>query len=127
MTIKYYGNVVDIQYDVSDPSGKAITLINGYSIEEMTITYNSGIYGLFFGAPIPTTTTVNLRFPPVHSKNPNVIKPLFDNTKKQRLTFIITKFGQIPDPHYFDKAFEPILVTSEDGNEYSVIPSDQFK
>mgnify|MGYP001095926717 CR=1 FL=1 len=27
----------------------------------------------------------------------------------------------------FDKAFEPILVTGEDGNEYNVIPSDQFK
>lgn len=126
MTINYYGNVVDINYDVSDPSGKAITLINGYSIEEMTIIYNSGIYGLLLGVPIHTTT-VNLRFPPVHSKNPNVIKPLFDNTKKQRFTFIITKFGQIPDPHYFDKAFEPILVVGDDGKEYNVIPSDQFK
>lgn len=27
----------------------------------------------------------------------------------------------------FDKAFEPILVTGDDGNEYNVIPSDQFK
>lgn len=26
-----------------------------------------------------------------------------------------------------DKAFEPILVTGDDGNEYNVIPSDQFK
>lgn len=33
----------------------------------------------------------------------------------------------IPDPHYFDKAFEPILVTGDDGNEYNVIPSDRFK
>lgn len=39
----------------------------------------------------------------------------------------ITKFGQLPDSHYFDKAFEPILVTGDDGNEYNVIPSDQFK
>lgn len=126
MTINYYGNVVDINYDVSDSSGTAITLINGYSIEEMTIIYNSGIYGLLFGVPIGSNA-VNFHFPPVHSKNPNVIKPLFDNTKKQRFTFIITKFGQIPDPHYFDKAFEPILVTGSDGKEYNVIPSDQFK
>lgn len=126
MTINYYGNIVDINYDVSDPSGKAITLINGYSVEEMTIIHNTGIYGLLFGAPI-TTNAVNFRFPPVHSKNPNVIKPLFDNTKKQRFTFIITKFGQIPDPHYFDKAFEPILVGGDDGKKYNMIPSDQFK
>lgn len=126
MTINYYGNVVDIKFDKNDSSGKAITLIAGYSIEEMTIIHNSGIYGLLFGVPIKPTTE-NLRFPPVRSKNPNVIAPLFDNTKDQRFTFIITKFGQIPDPHYFNKAFEPILVVGDDGKEYKVIPSDQFK
>lgn len=127
MTINYYGNLVDINFDTTDSSGAAITLIDGYSIEEMTIIHNSGIYGLFLGAPINKDATVHLRFPPVHSKNPNVIHPLFDNTKKQRFTFIITKFGQIPDPNYFDKAFEPILVVGDDGKEYNVIPSDQFK
>lgn len=126
MTINYYGNIVDIKFDVNDTSGKEITLINGYSIEEMTIINNTGIYGLMFGCPI-TQTTENLCFPPVHSKNPNVIAPLFDNTKTQRFTFIITKFGQIPDPNYFKKAFKPILVTGSDGKEYNVIPSDQFK
>lgn len=127
MTIKYYGNVVDIKFDVKDSSGAGITLINGYSIEEMTIIHNTGIYGIALGVPISTTGTLNLRFPPVHSKNPNVISPLFDNTKTQRFTFIITKFGQIPDPNYFKTAFEPILVTGSDGKEYNVIPSDQFK
>lgn len=126
MTIKYYGNIVDIKFDVNDSSGAAIALINGYSIEEMTIIYNTRIYGLIYGGPI-TQTTENLRFPPVNSKNPNVITPLFDNTKTQRFTFIITKFGQIPDPNYFKKAFEPILLTGSDGKEYNVIPSDQFK
>lgn len=125
MTINYYGNIVDIKYDVKDSSGAAITLIDGYSIEEMTIIYNSGIYGLIHGVAIKQTT--NLRFPPVNSKNPNVIAPLFDNTKTQRFTFIITKFGQIPDPNYFKKAFEPILLTGSDGKKYKVIPSDQFK
>ena len=126
MTIKYYGNTVDIKFDTTDNSGTTITLIDGYSIEEMTIINNTGIYGLFFGFPINLTTTT-LRFPPVHSKNPNVIAPLFDNKNPQRLTFIITKFGQIPDPNYFKTAFEPILVTGDDGNEYKVIPSNQFK
>lgn len=126
MTINYYGNIVDIKFNKGDSSGAAITLIDGYSVEEMTIINNTGIYGLFLGAPIKQAPA-NLRFPPVHSKNPNVISPLFDNTKEQRFTFIITKFGQIPDPNYFKKAFEPIPVTSSDGNEYNVIPSDQFK
>lgn len=126
MTINYYGNIVDIKFDTTDKSGTAITLIDGYSIEEMTIINNIGIYGLFLGAPI-TQTTEYLRFPPVHSKNPNVFHPLFENNKEHRFTFIITKFGQIPDPNYFDKAFKPILVTGEDGNKYNVIPSDQFK
>ena len=126
MTINYYGNIVDIKFDTTDSSGRAITLIGGYSIEEMTIIYNTGIYGLLHGVPIQPTTG-NLRFPPIHSKNPNVISPLFDNTKNQRFTFIITKFGQIPDPNYFHTAFEPILVKGDDGKEYNVIPSDQFK
>lgn len=126
MTINYYGNTVDIKFDTTDASGAAITLIDGYSIEEMTIINNSGIYALFLGAPI-NKTTEHLRFPPVHSKNPNVFHLLFDNTKEQRFTFVITKFGQIPDPNYFNKAFEPILVVGDDGKEYNVIPSDQFK
>lgn len=125
MTINYYGNIVDIKFDTTDSSGAPITLIDGYSIEEMTI-INTGIYGLLLGAPIKPTTE-NLRFPPVHSKNPNVIAPLFDTTKEHRFTFIITKFGQIPDPNYFGKAFKPILVKGDDGKEYNVIPSDQFK
>nr|DAQ79129.1 MAG TPA: hypothetical protein [Caudoviricetes sp.] len=37
------------------------------------------------------------------------------------------EFGQIPDPYYFNSVFNPILVTGGDGNEYYVIPSDQFK
>lgn len=43
------------------------------------------------------------------------------------ITFLITKFGQIPNANYFDKAFDPILVVGNDGNEYNVIPSNQFK
>lgn len=123
MTIAYHGNVVDIKFDTTDSSGKDITLIDGYSIEEMTIIYNTGIYGLMYGVPIAPTTE-KLRFPPVHSKNPNLIKPFFDNTKKQRFTFIITKFGQIPDSHYFDKAFEPILVVGDDGKK---VQRDSFR
>lgn len=126
MIITYHGNAVDIKWDVGDEIGGSITLIDGYSIEEMYITKNTGIYGLHLEVPIPLTNE-KLYFPPVNSRNPNTIAPFFDNTKEQRLSFLITKFGQIPDVHYFDKAFEPILVTGDDGKEYNVIPSDQFK
>lgn len=126
MTISYYGNAVDITWDVGDKVGDAITLIDGYSIEEMYIINNTGIYGIYKGIPIRETSE-KLYFPPVNSRNPNTIRPFFDNTKKQRFSFLITKFGQIPDIHYFDTAFEPILVTGDDGKEYNVIPSDQFK
>lgn len=44
-----------------------------------------------------------------------------------RITIQGNKFGQIPDRQYFDTAFTPILVTDDNGNEYHVIPSDQFK
>lgn len=50
-----------------------------------------------------------------------------DLTKAAEIRFTIEKFGQIPDAQYFDKAFKPILVTGDDGKEYNVIPSDQFK
>ena len=126
MTINYIGNIVDIKWEIGDTSGSIITLIDGYSIEEMTILYNTGISAFYYGVPIKETTE-NLHFPTVNSKNPNIFAPHFDTTKAQRFTFLISKFGQIPDPHYFDKAFKPILVTGEDGNEYNVIPSDQFK
>lgn len=126
MTITYHGNAVDIRWDVGDEIGGSITLIDGYSIEEMYIINNTGIYGIYLGVPI-TPTTKKLYFPPVNSRNPNTIAPFFDNKTEQRLSFLITKFGQIPDVHYFDKAFEPILVTGDDGKEYNVIPSDQFK
>lgn len=38
----------------------------------------------------------------------------------------INYYGNIVDIK-FDKAFEPILVVGDDGKEYNVIPSDQFK
>ena len=126
MTITYHGNVVDMKFDVGDPS-PTITLADGYSYETIVVTSNSGIYAIGAGMPIDNRTPLTLRFPPVNSHSPNTITPLFDNKKQQRFTFLITKFGQIPDEHYFDNAFRPILITGDDGNKYNVIPSDQFK
>lgn len=65
---------------------------------------------------------------PVNSKSPCYLKPyIIDISKSSEIKFYIEKFGQIPDRQYFDTAFTPILVTDDNGNEYHVIPSDQFK
>ena len=67
-------------------------------------------------------------FPPIRSKSPTTLTLLKNNASAAASVVItITKFGQLPDSHYFDAAFEPIIVTGDDGNEYKVIPSDQFK
>ena len=126
MTVNYYGNVVDIQYSIGDDP-LSITLPDGYSVEEMTIINNTGIYAIADGIPIPKITNLRLQFPPVNSCNPNTFTPLFDSKKENRFTFLISKFGQIPNANYFDRAFDPILVVGNDGNKYNVIPSDQFK
>lgn len=126
MTVNYYGNAVDIKYSKGDTTA-AITLPDGYSIEDILIVKNTGIYGIKLGIPIPISANITLHFPPVNSCSPNTITPLFDNKKEQRFTFLITKFGQIPNAHYFDKAFDPILVVGNDGKKYNVIPSNQFK
>lgn len=67
-------------------------------------------------------------FPPIRSKSPTTLTLLKNDAALEASAIItIVKFGQIPDSHYFDKAFEPILVTGDDGKKYNVIPSDQFK
>lgn len=69
-----------------------------------------------------------LVFPVVNSKSPSYITLyISDITKAAEIRFTIEKFGQIPDASYFDSAFKPILVTGDDGKQYNVIPSDQFK
>lgn len=102
-----------------------VALPDGYSFEQIHITGIKNVWGIY-----QTGISQNevLIFPPVNSKSPctlsfNIINT--SSTAEIRLT--IEKFGQIPDAHYFDNTFEPILVTGDDGNEYNVIPSDQFK
>lgn len=101
------------------------TLPNGYSINRIHITYIENISSIN-GATLRADSI--LIFPPVNSKSPSSILLNITNLAKAAfIRFTIEKFGQIPDPYYFDKAFNPILVTGDDGNKYNVIPSDQFK
>lgn len=101
------------------------TLPNGYSLNTIHITNYANIYAIN-NAVIDRDYI--LTFPVVNSKSPSsILLYIPDLTHNAFVAFTIEKFGQIPDPHYFDKTFEPILVTGDDGKEYKVIPSDQFK
>jgi hypothetical protein len=126
MNILYQGNFVTVTIPAGSEKPSVIQLSNGYTYEKIHILVASNV-----GYLIPymqISPNYKLDFPCIDSKSPCTIQPLLtDVTKKGELKFLIEKFGQIPDTHYFDKAFEPILVTGEDGNEYNVIPSDQFK
>lgn len=102
------------------------TLPTGYSYETFLLTASLNIN--YLNPLCKAIPGVTYHFPPVRSKSPTTLTFLkTDSTKTASLVITIVKFGQIPDAHYFDKAFEPILVTGEDGNKYNVIPSDQFK
>lgn len=126
MTLTVKGNAIDVTFDVNEPSQYGvITLPDGYSFEQITLLSVNNCYPINkLSSPLLGKRT----FPPVNSKSPCQLSyAILDSTKAASFRAIIEKFGQIPDIHYFDKEFEPILVTGDDGKEYNVIPSDQFK
>jgi hypothetical protein len=98
----------------------------GYSLKTIRI---SSATNITYVTPWSNSNTnAIIMFPVVNSRSPSKLHFYIpDITKKAFIYIDIMEFGQIPDPHYFDKAFEPILVTGDDGKEYNVIPSDQFK
>lgn len=126
MTIYYQGNFVSVSIPADEGDPPVIRLSDGYTYEKIHILVASNV-----GYLIPymqIATNYKLDFPCIDSKSPCTIQPVLNNkSAKGELKFLIEKFGKIPDTHYFDKAFAPILVTGEDENEYNVIPSDQFK
>ena len=100
-------------------------LPSGYTINTMYITYLTNIEAINRAF---IQRNIRLVFPVVNSKSPSYITLyITDLTKDAEIRFTIEKFGQIPDNLYFDKPFKPILVTGDDGKDYNVIPSDQFK
>ena len=102
------------------------TLPEGYSYETFQLT---GMSNLRYINPYCKANIGSVyNFPPVRSKSPSTITLIKMNDGSPASAVItIFKFGQIPDSHYFDTIYEPILVTGEDGKKYKVIPSDQFK
>lgn len=126
MTLTVRGNAIEVTFDANEPLQSGfITLPDGYSFEQINLLSANNC------APINRLSSPVLgkrTFPPVNSKSPCQLSyAILDTTKAASFRAIIEKFGQIPDTLYFDKEFEPILVTGDDGKEYNVIPSDQFK
>lgn len=126
MLITYKGNCIILQYEAGE-TPEPIQLADGYSFDTIAIIGSSNLTEIYKG--ITFVPGMTMRFPPVNSKSPCILHPVVhDKTKSAYIRILIMKFGQIPDAHYFDtQTFEPILVVGDDGNEYNVIPSDQFK
>lgn len=126
--IKYSGNFIRIYFEANEltQTHNTIQLQDGYTYERLHI---NGAYNVKELVPYMSIVTGDtFTFPVVNSKSPSTISIYVpDITKEAEIRITIEKFGQIPDIHYFDTAFEPILVTGDDGKEYNVIPSDQFK
>ena len=128
MLIDYKGPTIGIVIDANEAKSKYvnITLKEGYSYEQIKILSLSNVAEIVTYCKASINTSI--KYPPVNSKSPCVLNILvIDPTKTAVCAITIEKFGQISDPDYFTKAFDPILVTGDDGNKYKVIPSDQFK
>lgn len=119
------GNSIRITLTAKDDN-IVFTMPDGYSYETFLIT---GFININYINPVcKAVVGAAYHFPPVRSKSPTTLTILKNNASAEAsLLITILKFGQIPDSHYFDATFKPILVTGDDGNKYHVIPSDQFK
>ena len=128
MNNEFRGNCIRIYINPNELTNKRvpITLPDGYSYESIHILYVSNITELVPYFLIAANNTYHI--PPVNSHSPATLNLLVNNLAEvAEIRILIEKFGQIPDVHYFDNAFKPILVTGDDGKEYNVIASDQFK
>ena len=128
MNLSYKGPFIAISFNANELSTRDITvpLPEGYSYKRIFISRVTNIAELF--SDIDVHTGDRLVFPVVNSKSPSTIRLFIrDLSRAADIKFIIEEFGQIPDASYFDKTFDPILVTGDDGNNYPIIPSDQFK
>lgn len=125
MTIGYRGTLIILRYAAGEIP-QQIQLKDGYSFDTITVVAADNISVIHNELSFVLGSV--MRFPPNNSKSPCTLQPTkIDNTKSAYIRILIMKFGQIPDPHYFDGSFKSILVNGNDGAYYNVIPSDQFK
>lgn len=127
MTEMVFGNLIALNFNANELTNNNYTykLPDGYSAHQMKILGLNNVVIINTNMSLNTGTYV---FPIVNCKSPSAFNLyIVDITKPAYVRISIEKFGGIPYDDYFKKAFEPILVTGEDGNKYKVIPSEQFK
>ena len=128
MKLTYRGPYISMTFNANELSNRDVTipLPDGYSYNRIFITRVVNISALFLDIDIHTGD--RFIFPVVNSKSPSTLRLFIpDLSKPSEIKLIIEKFGQIPDPHYFDNTFNPIVVRGDDGKYYTMISSDQFK
>lgn len=128
MVLTVIGNFCRIYFSAAELSNGnvTVTLPNGYTYKTVLVIDANNVSEL--NNYMHIITGVDYTFPIVNSSSPSNLSLYIPSTDKEaEIRFIIKEFGQIPNPNYFEKAFDPILVTGSDGKEYNVIPSDQFK
>ena len=121
------GNMIALNFSENELTNPNFTykLPNGYSVHQMKIVALTNVVIINTTMSLSPNTYV---FPIVNGKSPSTIPMRILNiSKPAQVRISIEKFGGIPYDDYFKNAFEPILVTGEDGKEYKVIPSEQFK
>lgn len=136
MITRITGNIIRFLCE-EDDIGKNIpyTLPDGYSLHTFYFSRSSTLVTIYTENSLYNSFNSNVLItcPIVNSMSPNSFVLSFPTgtTANTWIELTIYDFGGIPDSHYFDKAFEPILVKSknENGNEveYNMIPSTQFE
>lgn len=122
MLIDYNGPTVGIVIDANESKSHYIniTLADGYSYEQIKLLFLSNIGEILPYNRVPVGTSI--KYPPINSMSPCVLNLRITDITKPAACGIT-----IPDINYFHNKIAPILVAGEDGNEYNVILSDQFK
>lgn len=127
MTEKIFGNLISLNFrpdELTSPS-YVYRLPEGYSVYQMKIISLTNAIIINIDISLKPDTYV---FPIVNGKSPSTINIQITDIKKPTYVRLsIKSLGGIPYEDYFKEAFKPILVTGEDGKEYKVIPSEQFK
>lgn len=128
MIVNVQGNVCRVYIPANEVSEGIVNidLPDGYSYKTILITYSKNVIEI--NNAVTIVVGADYTFPIVNSSSPcNISLYIPTPNANAELRFIIKEFGQKPNPNYFKKAFDPILVPGSDGKEYPVIPSDQFK